>query len=447
MNNDGFMIASDRWAGCFYSGVVAFIVCFAALFSLRCEKSPATSNLGEKFIDSQTDLSLIDTYTVNLSTVILDTFVNAGTGTLLVGNYRDAVLGKITSASYFEIGIPDEFDVQNDDIYDSLQLVIQYNKYSCGDTTKSQKIVVHQLTENIKFQDTDINAGGISFAYDPDPIGSTVYIPQPHRSTDTIAITLSDRIGRDLFSKLKEGSTVVSDADNFIDYFHGLVLTADDAYEGSIIGFTAGAEAVKLLLFTSRAGLTFEQIVYEFKLENTDQQFNHITHDFSPTSFNPLVKQRNELSSVKTGDLSYIQGGIGLVLRVDFPALDELLLRGRGKIVEAQLTLAPQVNSYDDFTLPADLVMYGSNKSNSVLVDQGQIAASTLTVDELYNEKTYYSFDITDYLNDELADSYVDPEKGLIITLPSDSLKTSFSRLAVAAQNKNTKLKIYYLSY
>ena len=259
----------------------------------------------------------------------------------------------------------------------------------------------------------------------------------------TLYIKISDNIGLDLFSKLRDNSSIVTDNESFINYFHGLVLKGDDNYEGAIIGFNAYDAG--LILYTTRVTETIETIKYEFILEDSTRQFNNIDHDFSSTQLNTLVEQRKDLSTSETGGLSYLQGGIGLVIRVDFPSLQEILLLERGTIVKAQLSISPFRNSYNNFDLPPELALYESdklNKKNNLLY-----SSSTLTIDELYNEETTYLFDITDYLVDEIADSYVDPDKGLLITLPSDDQETSFNRLVVDAQNQNTKLKVYYLSY
>ena len=104
------------------------IIFIFSLFFNACQKNPAEFTLGEEFIESQTELALIDTFSVSLSTVILDTVVTSGTGNLLIGNYRDEVFGKITSHGYFQIGIPSAMSVENDDVYDSLKLIIKYNQ-------------------------------------------------------------------------------------------------------------------------------------------------------------------------------------------------------------------------------------------------------------------------------------------------------------------------------
>ncbi len=429
---------------------IKIIFSLGLLFS-ACDENPQQFKLGEEFIESQTQLNVIDSFSVKLSTVIYDTIVTSGTENLLVGNFRDDVFGEIKSNSYFQVGIPDSFDVKNDDVYDSLNLVITYNNYFYGDTTKNQKIIVHQLTENIEQNDDFKITSQTTFNYNNSQIGSLTYTPKPNGNIDTLSIKLHNAIGNDLFSKLKNESDIYDSDENFINYFHGLVLTASDSYEGSIIGFKASAASVKLVMYTSRSDINIETICYEFKLENLAKQFNNITFDFTSTQLQNLTEQNEELSSRDTGGLAFLHGGIGVALRVDFPSFSEFLFRERGTIVEAELSIAPRHGSYNEFDLPSGLLMYESGKRNRhdklVFDSQGAIASSKLIFDNQYNENTVYYFDVTKFLNDEIADSYVDPENGLIITLASGIIASKFNRFIADANDQKTKLKIYYLSY
>ncbi len=96
------------------------IVILSLLFLVKCNDKPDELTLGEEYIESGTNLNLIDTFSVSLSTVIIDTIVTSGTDRMLVGNFNDNIFGKISSKSYFQIGIPDSSDVEEDEIYDSL---------------------------------------------------------------------------------------------------------------------------------------------------------------------------------------------------------------------------------------------------------------------------------------------------------------------------------------
>jgi hypothetical protein len=408
-----------------------------------CRNNPATSSLGKDFVESQTKVSLIDTFSVSLSTVIFDRVVTSGEGCILIGNYHDDVYGTVTSNSYFQVGVPESYDVQSGDIYDSLHLVLQYNKHFFGDTTKSQRIVVNHLTQNIVYDDQGAISSNASFTFDPSPVGSVIYTPRPNGSTDTLTIKIDDAIGLDLFRKLTENSEIMTDNTLFRDYFHGLVLRADEHYEGSIVGFTTIKQKAKLVLF-SRMATSLAENDIAFGLEDSARQFNNIVHDFNSTKLRSLTQQRYQLSSSVTGGLSFLQGGIGLAIRVDFPSFQEALLFKRMTILAAQLSITPEKNSYDKFDLPSALVLYETDGANRL---GNGVASSSLVVDKLYEEETAYTFDVTSFLKSEVANSYVDPEKGLLITPSTSDQTNGFSRMIADAHGKNTKLRIYYLSY
>ncbi|HNW60335.1 MAG TPA: DUF4270 family protein [bacterium] len=439
------MISYPRLAAGMRIALFSLLLVTTALFVLACSKNTTEPALGEKYIESQAGLTVIDTFTVSLSTVILDTFVNSGTGSMLVGISQDDRFGKISSTSCLQLGIPASYDVEADDVYDSLRLVLTYNEYVTGDTTVSQKINVHQLREKIDLQDEQINTSTVALDYDPEPIGTLIYSPRPHRTPDTLVIPISDAIGQALFSRMQEDAADLADVSHFIDYFHGLMLRPDEAYPGAIVGFSAGTTTVSLRLYASRGGIEHEKIVNSFNLYNVNAQFNSIQHDFTATPFTALTEQRHALPATLTEGKAFLKGGIGVVMRVDFPTLGELLLRERGKLVEAKLMLAPEKNSYREFELPTQLILQQADKLNRI--SASQIAAGTLSVDEFYDEETYYTFNITDYLNNELADSWVDPEKGLVVSMAATTLKSRLDRLIIDAGNKHTRLKIYYLSY
>jgi hypothetical protein len=433
--------------------LITFLFLIPAFILNSCSDNPEEFTLGEDFIESQTSIRLIDTFTVNLSTVILDTMPTAGTEYIIIGNYDDESFGKITCNSYFRLEIPEEIDAETDDVYDSLYLVLRYDTYFVGDTTKTQKINVHQLTENIEIDDDEYLSSSSTFSYNPSPLGSITYTPRPNGETDTIAIKLSDELGLDLFNKLVNNSDIIEDSTQFIDYFHGLMLEADESYTGNVIGFKAGSGEIRMLLYShSTSTIESYDIVHEFGFTETDKQFNYIKHDFSSTQLGSLTTQRYEIPSSSTGGLSYLMGGIGLAIRVDFPSLPGLLLFEDGKIADAKLLISPAVDSYMiESDLPSELILYHTdnlNRRNSRVTNSSDnYITSTLTFDDLYHESTAFEFDLTNYLTKELSDSYINTEDGLLISLDSPAVSSSLYRLIADAGSKSTKLIIYYLTY
>jgi hypothetical protein len=427
-----------------YSGYISFAFLFLmALTSGGCQDNPESSSLGKEFVDSHTRVSLIDTFSVSLSTVILDTMITSGTENILIGNYRDEQLGGIASESFLQLGIPESFDVQSRDLYDSLRLILTYNQYAFGDTTRSQRILVHQLTEEIDYDYSAVIASSTSFGYEQTPLGALSYLPSPNGSSTTLSIPIDDDLGRGLFQQLVDVAETVTNNASFRTYLPGLLLKADPATTGGIIGFNATSADLRLVLYTRKAD-TFEENPITFALQDSSRQFNHIIHDFTATQLASLKEQRFPLVSGKTGGSSFLQGGVGLAIRVDFPTLSEALLITNSTLLSAELSLFPRQASYQVIGLPADLTVYESDGLNRIV---SIIGYSTLTVDDLYGEETAYTFDLTAFLRAELADSYVDPEHGLLIMLPAGDATTCFSRLISDATSKHTKLSLHYLSY
>jgi hypothetical protein len=394
-------------------------------------------------VESQTSLNIIDTFSVRLSTVMLDSVSTSGTSSVLLGNYSDEVFGSIASSSYMQMAVPSSRDVQQNDQYKSLYLVLKYNGYWFGDTTRPFSVSAHQLTEKIEYNYDNVINSTTSFRYQSEELGSVTFTPRPN-SGDSIAIRIHDDQGRDLFTKLRDGADEVSTNDLFAEYFHGIFLIANEANRTCITGFKGTSQDVRLVLFTSTSGPSPEEIKTEFPMGDSTKQFNHVAYDRSETQLKAAREQRVKLPSSSTGGLSFLEGGVGLMIRVDFPSLQEALLFSKSALVSAELSIAPLSNSYNSITLPGALSLYKTN----VINDAGDgVAGSTLVFDDLYHEQTAYTFNITQYLKDEFSDSYVDPKAGLLLTLPSGAMNTSFARFIADAGSKKTKLKLYYLSY
>src|SRR5579862_2817953 len=80
-----------------------------ALFILSaCQKQPVLGDFGNSYIDdnASAQVILVDTATISVSTTFVDSTATAATGFHLVGTYNDDWLGKINSASYFQVAPP-----------------------------------------------------------------------------------------------------------------------------------------------------------------------------------------------------------------------------------------------------------------------------------------------------------------------------------------------------
>jgi len=97
------------------------------------------------------------------------------------------------------------------------------------------------------------------------------------------------------------------------------------------------------------------------------------------------------------------------------------------------------------------VILYETNHRNqpgALLYDiTGTYLTATLVVDNQYHEETSYTFDITEFITKEMADSYFDTEHGLLISLYDDAYQLNFERIVIETRQPAPKLKLYYLTY
>ena len=126
-------------------------------------------------------------------------------------------------------------------------------------------------------------------------------------------------------------------------------------------------------------------------------------------------------------------------------------MQERWKILKADLIIKPAKGTYDLFHLPKSLHIYDTDRENRIkteLVDNnGDPLVARFEYDEFYDETTSYTFDITNFLNNELSDAIFDYEHGLLIGLGQNEFRSTLDRLVIEGKNPPVKLRIYYLTF
>jgi len=150
-----------------------------------------------------------------------------------------------------------------------------------------------------------------------------------------------------------------------------------------------------------------------------------------------------------------LQAGVGLVTRVDFAGISKILEEERNNILyKAELILKPVPGTYDEVSLPQNLLLYNTDKYNNlvseIVDDNGYSVVADFYYDEFYDETNYYRFDVTQFIYNELSDGFVDPDNGLLIMMPSNEFQGSVNRIVFDVRN-NSKyrpiLNLYYVLY
>ncbi len=409
--------------------------------------------IGDDLVNSRTNLQIVDTFRVDLSTVLLDSLPTSGSGMILVGNYQDSIFGSVKAQSYFEPGFRTFGYISDLAVYDSAAFHFGYAKYSYGDTTQLMTFNVRQLSERIT-----LNISGSLYNIDTVPyapliLGSKSFYPSPNNSADTTISVPVNNFGKELFDLIVSNDENFTTSDLFLAYIKGFCVTSSPGANHAIIGFRADTSHLKLKIYyhisNSLPNEAENSITIPFGAKNV--QFNNVQYDLSKTPLSTLNQKNNAISASKTGNKAFLMGMVGLMPKIQFPTMQSIFLANNFKVVKAQLILAPVNGSFSQFLLPHKLALYNTDKlngMNSILANlSGSQVTSSLVVDNLYNIDTQYTFDITNYITSELADSYFDYDHGILVGLPGETFLSTLGRMEVENKNPAIMLRLYYLTY
>lgn len=426
------------------------VLFFTAFFISSCEKQDIT--FGSGFIDNTiTNLVLVDTVTVDVSTVYVDSFVTSSTHAILAGRYKDEKFGTITSQSFVQLGLPSNttYDIPNGSIFDSLEVILKLNKSFYGDTLAPYKLAVHQLSQQITYSAAQYSFyNNNTWPFSTTILGSSEAIIAP-TTTDTFAIKLSPALGQDLFDKMQNKTVEVQTVDQFVNYFKGLAFVGG-TNNNCIIGFK---DSVTMRMHYRKPGVFTESAFIDFRINQNNYQFNNITVDRSGTAIAALGPSNRQLPSSATGNAGYSQYISGAVARLSFPYLKDLYqLPNFLKIVKAELDIKPVQNSFlNYYRLPSALRLSATDQTNLLGTDLSSYVGSSavvqygnLYIDNLYGTSTAYTYDITSYLQAQLANTEA-YKNGLLVLPPNATVIFNRLLIANAANGTNkTQVKIYY---
>jgi hypothetical protein len=436
-----------------------FFLLFCIVFFSSCNSDVDTGNfvVGADYLAISNNVVQIDTMSVDVSTIKLDSLVTSGQNRILVGYYVDPVFGKIISDSYFQLYgsnyslYTDYSDTESSNyVFDSIRMVMKLDKYYYGDTTKSYTFSIHKLKEKVKasLEDGTFHNDS-SLSYENSSVGTISFKPKPN-SQDSVSVVLSDDFGKALFQKIKKKE--ILNSDEFSEYLKGFVLKVDKSSSSSIIGFNLSSE---LRLYYSKYLSTSEtSLVMSFGVLDVSKQFNAISSNKNGSLLEGIPASPGKLLSIKTANQSFIQSGTGVSCRIDFPNIKQLkYLYDNGAIVDAQLSIKPVNNTYSDsYPLPDSLQVYVSDSSNRIKRTLATAAGMPIYAilnksNDEFNEKTAYTISIGAFLQSEMIKAS-DSRSSLILVAPN--VGKAIDRVVLADQKtkKNTlQLKIFYISY
>ena len=427
---------------------------FVLIVTTSCEKQYI--NFGTNFIDNSiTNLVLVDSSTVEVSTVYVDSFVTSNTNTIFAGRFKDDKFGVVKSQSFLQMGLPPSttYDMPNGATFDSLEVILKLNKQYYGDTLSTYKVAIHQLLAPITYPTTQqfsfFNLNTREYA--STELGSNQLVVSPF-GRDTIAIKLSPALGLDLFKKMQDKDAATTTLAEFISYFKGLAIVGGIT-NNLILGFS---DSLTMRMHYHKPTVFTDAAHIDFGINQANYQFNNITIDRSGSPIAALGPTNKQLPSSATQNAGFSQYITGSIAKLRFPYIRDLYqLPNFIKIIKAQLIIKPVQGSFiAPYSLPPYLRLSGTNNTNlfgSDLTGASSTGASAvqyghLIIDNLYGTETAYTYDVTNYLQAQIAiaDANLD---GLLVSPPNPA--ATFNRILItnAANTKyKTQVKIYYAS-
>ena len=455
-----------------------FLSCLLSAFFFipGCEKQPAL-NFGSTYLDDNTgaNVVLVDTATIAMSTVYVDSTSTAATGYLMVGAYNDQYLGTVTSRAFLQVAPPASLPTLDNriDTYDSMGIVMFFkpgNPYY-GDTTQYQYYMVNQV-------DTLWQLGPFQRGWFSDytlPLGpmlgeSSVRI-EPNRpinfasntsqgAGDTVRIRMDDNLGRQIYNMVYNKSDTVVKSNEWLQWFNGLCISPDPT-KGVANIMTGFKDSVLMrIYYRENAEISAEKYL-DFTLTNKSFQFNNV-RAAADAGFQSLVTQNPQIPVSKpssaTNHAGYVSTINGMNVKLTFPFLNSIALRRDFiGLLRAQLTVRPVPGSFSQiWRLPPAVGIYNTDLNNLIGLPVPALnAAGAQTgaplIDYFNPLNTVYTYDVTQFVANQLTNpSPAASQTGLMLSIPAPANVASFQRLIMADQtfpkNQQVILSVYYIS-
>lgn len=314
-----------------------FTVIITCLIIYSCSRpEDATSLIGQDWVESKTKVYFIDTLTVESATFQFDSLAVNGLNRLLAGSYDDAVFGRTQTKIFSQLS-NSVYDIDNDAVYDSIALIMNYDGYFYNDTIPIQRLNVFRVNEDIK-PENGVYYNTTSFNIETVPIGTQLFEAEP--KSDSLHISMDDTYGNELFDKIRNND--INNIDEFLNEYKGISIAPDES-NTAILGFTK--DSFVRMYYSIEVDGDIEEKTIDMPF-NTVNSFTQTIADRTGTVFELIEDQETIIPSIDTDNRSFIQAGTGLVTRINIPHIDRLNdIPGTGTIIGAKLKFSIRENS------------------------------------------------------------------------------------------------------
>jgi len=436
--------------------LILLLIGFVGLIS--CNNDDKLYEVGEGFIDTDTNVFEVDTLTLETTTIISDSLLTSGASRILIGALQDNDFGNLTAQSYFSLAAS-TYSIDKDAVFDSISLILHYDRYSYGDTTLVQTYKLHEIIEEFEpNEEDDYFYNTSSLTYSDGLLGQASFTPLPNKK-DSINISMNYSFGKNIFDKIIDDE--INTVYDLNKEFRGITIVPDKN-TNTVLGFkyssyaTTATSTMRLYYVLKDDDSENNEYYIDFNLEGGNKIFNSVTSDRSNTVLSSLTSSEDILPSSETNNKMYLQSGTGISMRVDFPSLLTLNdLENNGTTLSANLKIYPDYESYDDIDLIDSLAVYVIDYKNRGIKQLTSLSGSAIyaKLDSENNEfdaNTYYNVDVSSFIEEILTSSYT-LDYALRFEFPNNT--STINRLLInnniSPENSNYKMKLHltYLTY
>ena len=200
-------------------GVVAAIFC-------TCDPDGDSRVVGDVFTDSRAVLGYVDSFSLKLSTVRLDSFITSGNTDIFMGYCKDEKAGNVSAETYIPIVFSTKTNIPDDAEYDSLIICFKPKGGWVGDTLKPKEVKIYEVLEEIRpryYSDQQQMFNHIQLKRSDTELATVTIDPFPKRRMVSWA-HLSDSLGRKWFEMVRDGDDAMDKTEYFLDYFKGICI-------------------------------------------------------------------------------------------------------------------------------------------------------------------------------------------------------------------------------
>lgn len=426
--------------------IIATVI-FGFLISCTTDFENGPLIVGEDFTNTKIRVVSIDTFTVKMSTIKFDSIVTSATGRLLFGNYKDDNFGEVSASSFFEL-TGSNYSIEEEGVIDSVGIVFGYDTYFYNDTTQILNLKAHKLLSRL---DTDndnfYNTSEIDF--DSSPLADISFYPEPN--SDSLYIPLPFEFGKNIFEGIKNKE--IEDDESLLQVLKGLTIQSNNNDDGAVIGFAVDKSYIRIY-YNIPGELEDEEKEFDLIINSNSalSHFNNIQSNVSSLPIHQLLDQEDELLSIDSNNLGYLQSGVGYATKIEFPSIKKINeLTNSGTFLSATLYLMPNRTSYSEIKpIEESLDLYITNQNNDVIEQIMDVTGNFATkfeeeVDEF--NQALYTIPVLEFVDRKLLER---PEtQDALVLLPAQYNATVNSLLFNDAlgDDLKTKLVVTYAIY